>query len=527
MAKPSSSDETRKSCAAVQKSQKVLSDLLSDNQQLCGRVHELDETLRAMRNAYAAENEKLKEDIVDLEERNETLKAENLELVVAATSDQDAQKLQEENFRLVRESLDSLVEIDRLLSEVKHADEGLKKLRTKNQELSGKLESGRSTNAEALKKLEALQKERSQLQAEIAKHSERGDSAEVIRMRTKNEALREQNELLRTENEALTQELRTLHREASRVQSLEKELEEAREQLRIFQGQKPDGKPLSSQAVPFGEYTGTRPLSFGELTPSSKAKQFLSFALARSSIPQTNTSGLTTAPTPTPGTDSAHSSGSTSPIMTPISSPPQIPVDAKTGSGASASSVPKNGPRVLFGSMTQPSDHPFSISSSGSNTGSNVAPGKIPSIFAARVSADATGVDQKSAATGSLAFDAIQKAAAQRQGMKQFEINPTPNDPPASKWGACYIPELSESINSINRTLLEEKKRLQRENHKLTEEVKVLRPMADRACILQKQLDEVKAQLRGIQQQRSFGKALLPVFGETTKFGEEATKTRP
>jgi type II secretory pathway pseudopilin PulG len=267
---------------AVHKSQKLLSGLAADKRRLMGRVRELEETLRALRDAYAAENEKLKEDNLDLEERNEALKAENLELVAVG---EDVRELQAENLQLVRESVDRMAEMERLGSEVEklakiHAEAEssnakVEMLKVKRRILLGALWENNASWDKKLRRENGplpVQKKMTEHQAEIAEPQQRENSADdEDQLRIQHQALQYQNERLSAENERLTQELQSLHRQASRVPALEKELEEAKEQLRIAQDyhRKWNDRPVPGQPTPFGSYVGERPLRFGGRLPDA------------------------------------------------------------------------------------------------------------------------------------------------------------------------------------------------------------------------------------------------------------------
>jgi predicted RNase H-like nuclease (RuvC/YqgF family) len=94
--------------------------------------------------------------------------------------------------------------------------------------------------------------------------------------------------------------------------------------------------------------------------------------------------------------------------------------------------------------------------------------------------------------------------------VEQVQSEPKSGDPQSSNPPSCECQKTTEDLESENRVLKEEKEVLQLENHRLTEHVQRLRLEALRSHELEKQLEEVKAQLRNAQ--RPGG----PKFGEST-----------
>jgi hypothetical protein len=159
----------------------------------------------------------------------------------------------------------------------------------------------------------------------------------------------------------------------------------------------------------------------------------------------------------------------------------------------------------------QPFNKPFPTSSTaGFSSGS--ATGKVPSAFAVPFATEAANPNTAVRTKASKTTDVEPRAGT--HGPTGHQATQTP----ASRDGAKAL----ESLEFKNRILQEEKKALQSENLKLTQEVQALRPKAKRARKLEKQLEGVKALLLKAQEPNS--KILRPVFGKNSPFGSYVGK---
>jgi chromosome segregation ATPase len=97
--------------------------------------------------------------------------------------------------------------------------------------------------------------------------------------------------------------------------------------------------------------------------------------------------------------------------------------------------------------------------------------------------------------------------------VKQAHEESKSGGPQGSNLRSCECQKTTEDLESENRVLRKEKEALQLANRRLTEHAQRLRLEAQRAHDLEKQLEEVKAQLRNAQRPGR------PAFGESTPLG--------